>query len=119
MARIATDSGVASEKRISLRKALQGEGAIADPLGNSWFPIKLLDISESGIGFHCRTAVTDGSARMVRFTLQTDPPMDISATVKIAYCAKHTLLEGYRIGAEFRKIDAEHQAQISRLVNGI
>lgn len=112
------ESSVASEKRISLRKALQGDGAIADPLGNNWFPIKLLDISESGIGFHCRTAVLDGSARMVRFTLQTDPPIDITATVKIAYCTKHTLLEGYRIGAEFRKMDAEHQAQISQLVRG-
>ena len=112
------EGGVASEKRICLRKALQGERSIAEPLGNNWFPIRLLDIPGSGIGFHCRTAVADGSARMVRFTLQSDPPIDVSATVKIIYCSKHTLLEGYRIGAAFRKMDAEHQAQISRLVSG-
>lgn len=105
-----------SEKRIRLRKALQVEGAIADPLGNQWFPIKLLDISESGLGFHSRTALPDGNARMLRFTLPLNPPVDVAATVKIVYCTKHSLLEGYRVGAEFRKLDPEHRARIAELV---
>lgn len=106
-----------TEKRIHLRKALQGEGIIADAAVRSWQPIKLLDISLSGIGFLCPAELPANAVRMVRFSLSDGRSGEIGATVRIAYCVKHSLLEGYRVGAEFKKIEPEHVERIDALAH--
>lgn len=95
-----------NDKRMHFRKSLHAEALIADVLGNTWSHINFLDISRSGAAFISPDELTTGSSRMVRFYLPNNPTR-ISAICKIIHCAAHTYLPGYRVGAEFVRIDSE------------
>ena len=104
-----------SEKRRHFRKSLRAEASLADVLGNTWSPITLLDISRIGAAFIAPGELSTGSSRMIRFSLP-DNPHSISAVCKIVHCAEHAYLPGYRIGAEFVRIDAQDVELIDRFV---
>ncbi|WP_137939659.1 PilZ domain-containing protein [Chitinivorax sp. B] len=105
------------DKRVYARKTIRGSGSIADASGESWVPVTILDISQGGVGFHGRSNLIVGHVRMIRFTLPTDPPLEATATVRIAYCAPHPHLGGFRVGAEFKKLDSEKLEAIIHLVD--
>lgn len=92
------------EKRVHLRKALQTEGWVADPLGNSWTVIKLLDISLGGIAFIGPEELAVDSSRIFRFHLPNDAKL-INFIGRIANCNRHQYLAGFRTGAQFTRID--------------
>jgi len=83
--------------------SLQGE--VADPLGENWFPIKLIDLSLGGLGFLSNHQIHVGSLRMIRVRLQLDDAHVLRATVRVANCIPHSLFKGYRVGAEFVRLD--------------
>jgi c-di-GMP-binding flagellar brake protein YcgR len=92
------------EKRVHLRKALQTEGWLADALGNTWAPIKLLDISLGGIAFIGTEELAVDSSRIFRFHLPNDGRL-IKFVGRIANCHAHQYLAGFRVGAQFTRID--------------
>lgn len=100
------NSMTVNDKRMHFRKSLHAEASIADVLGNTWSQINFLDISRNGAAFISPDELATGSSRMVRFHLPNNPTR-ISAICKIIHCAAHTYLPGYRVGAEFVRIDSE------------
>jgi len=95
-----------NDKRLHFRKSLHAEASIADVLGNTWSPINFLDISRNGVAFISQDELPQGASRTVRFHLPNNPKR-IGAVCKIVHCAAHSYLPGYRIGAEFVRIDSE------------
>lgn len=89
------------EKRINVRRSLATAGEIADALGAHWITIRLNDLSQGGVGFLCAQEIGVGSVRMLRFILPDAPNQPIRAVVKVAYCVKHSLFDGYRLGGQF------------------
>jgi hypothetical protein len=106
-----------TEKRLHFRKSLRAEASIADVLGNTWSPITFLDISRNGVAFICPDELLTGSSRMVRFHLPSNPKR-ITAICKIAHCATHSYLPGFRVGAEFVRIDATDVELIDHFIAG-
>ncbi|MBI1890617.1 MAG: PilZ domain-containing protein [Burkholderiales bacterium] len=104
------------EKRVHLRKALQTEGWVADPLGNNWTAIQLLDISMGGIAFISEENMAVNSSRIFRFHLPgKDRQIDFIG--RIANCNQHQYLAGYRVGAQFTRIDAMDLIIVERFVD--
>lgn len=104
------------EKRVHFRKALQTEGWVADPLGNNWALIKLLDISVGGIAFIGEENLTVNSSRIFRFQLPNEEKQ-INFIGRIANCSPHQYLAGYRIGAQFTRIDAGDLTLVERFIS--
>ena len=105
-----------SDKRRHFRKALHTEASIADVLGNTWSPINFLDISRTGAAFLADTELATGSSRTIRFALPEDPRR-ITAVCKIIHCAAHSYLPGFRIGAEFVRIDSVDIEMIDQFID--
>ncbi|MBB5017215.1 hypothetical protein HNQ59_000477 [Chitinivorax tropicus] len=106
-----------SEKRVYARKTIRGTGSIADARGESWEPVTIFDLSQGGVGFHTKSSLTVGQARMLRFSIPIEPPLEVSTTIRIVYCTPHPHLGGYRVGGEFKKLDQEKLDAIIMLVN--
>lgn len=93
-----------TEKRMHFRKSLRADASIADVLGNTWSPITFLDISRNGVAFICPDELPTGSSRMMRFHLPNNRKR-INTICKVVHSAAHSYLPGFRIGAEFVRID--------------
>jgi c-di-GMP-binding flagellar brake protein YcgR len=103
------------EKRVHLRKALQTDGWLADPLGNTWAAIKLLDISMGGIAFIGTEELAVDSSRIFRFQLPNDE-RQIKFVGRIANCNQHQYLAGFRVGAQFTRIDSNDLSLIQQFI---
>jgi|GEM_PF-5072663 len=103
------------EKRRHFRKSLHAEASIADVLGNTWSSIHFLDISRTGAAFIAPDEVAAASSRMIRFRLPTNDKQ-ITAICKIVHCAAHAYLPGFRVGAEFVRIDVEDGDLIDQFI---
>lgn len=104
-----------SDKRRHFRKALRTEASIADVLGNTWSEITCLNISRNGVAFIASTELPAGSSRTIKFQLPNEP-RHITAVCKVIHCAAHSYLPGFRIGAEFVRIDHEDVELIDNFV---
>jgi hypothetical protein len=104
-----------SDKRRHFRKSLHAEASIADVLGNTWSGIHFLDISRTGAAFIAPDELVGGSSRMIRFRLPTSDKQ-ITVICKIVHCAAHSYLPGFRVGAEFVRIDAEDVDLIDQFI---
>lgn len=93
----------AHEKRAFPRKFLRGSGEIGDALSESRKKIEMLDISAGGIAFLSPSSFPKGDLLIVRFHLIDSG--EISAVIRITYCVRHSLVDMYRVGAEFKKLD--------------
>ena len=105
-----------NEQRKFVRKMLTAHGDIADGLGEHWNPIRLYDVSLGGVGLLCTLELQPGFVRMLRFALPVDPPNQVRAVFKVMHCVKHSLFDGYRIGGEFKELDAESREIIQRYI---
>lgn len=104
-----------TDKRAYFRKSLQGEAWLADVLGNTWNPVRLLDISIGGAALLSEEEFHPGATRMLRFALPGNTEL-LVFTARIVHCAKHTFLAGYRIGVEFIRRDAHAVAAIEKFI---
>jgi hypothetical protein len=103
------------EKRAHVRKPLVTDAALADVLGNTWTPVRLLDISIGGAAFMIEEPLSAGATRMLRFCLPGSEE-HLVFTARIANCIKHTYLPGYRVGVEFVRRDGQAVAEINRFI---
>jgi hypothetical protein len=103
------------DKRAYLRKSLKTEAWLADVLGNTWNPVTMLDISIGGAAFVMEEELHAGATRMLRFSLPGSTER-LVFTARIAHCAKHTYLAGYRVGVEFIRRDAHAVAAIEKFI---
>jgi hypothetical protein len=103
------------EKRRHFRKSLHAEASIADVLGNTWSHIHFLDISRTGAAFIAPEELVSGSSRTIRFQLPSSDKR-INAICKIVHCAAHSYLPGFRVGAEFVRIDTEDMELIDKFI---
>jgi hypothetical protein len=105
------------EKRAHVRRPLITDASLADILGNTWTPVRLLDISVGGAAFMINEALSPGSTRMLRFSLPGSEEQ-LVFTARVANCNKHTFLEGYRVGVEFVRRDSQAVAEIDKFIKG-
>ncbi len=105
-----------NDKRMHFRKSLHAEASIADVLGNTWSQVNFLDIARNGVAFISPEEQTAGSSRLLRFHLPTNSK-HITVVCKIVHCAAHAYLPGYRVGAEFVRIDSEDVALIDHFID--
>ncbi|HEX7644673.1 MAG TPA: PilZ domain-containing protein [Burkholderiaceae bacterium] len=103
------------DKRTHRRKALHTEAAIADVLGNTWNRVELLDISQSGAAFLSAEEYAVGASRMLRFPLPGHEGQ-LSVLCRIVHCAKHSYLNGFRIGTAFVRIGENEAGAIAAFV---
>ena len=105
-----------NEKRKHFRKSATAEAAIADITGNTWIAVDFLDISRNGVAFISPDEQTTGSSRMLRFLLPGSEKR-IAVICRIVYASPHIFLAGYRIGAEFVRIDEVDWQTIEAFIN--
>jgi c-di-GMP-binding flagellar brake protein YcgR len=103
------------DKRAHFRQSLEGEAGLSDVLGNTWTPVRLLDISIGGAAFIAEEELHAGATRMLRFSLPGSSER-LVFTARIAHCTKHTFLAGYRVGVEFIRRDAQAVAAIEKFI---
>lgn len=101
------------EKRIHQRKPLSGEGELVNPVSGATTHIKLADISVGGLSFLSAEALTPEQSCLIRFPLGSGR---VRGVIRIAYCAKHSLAEAYRVGAEFRGLEAQYLALVRQYI---
>ena len=104
------------DKRTHRRKALHAEATIADVLGNTWSRIALLDISQSGLAFLAEEEYAAGSSRMLRFQVPGHAGQ-LSVLCRIVHCAKHSYLDGFRVGTAFVRIDEAYATAVAGYVS--
>jgi hypothetical protein len=103
------------DKRAHFRKSLDTQAWLADVLGNTWNPVRMLDISIGGAAFIVEEELHPGATRMLRFSLPGSAER-LVFTARIAHCAKHTFLAGYRVGVEFIRREAHAVAAIEKFI---
>ncbi|MGZ3159535.1 MAG: PilZ domain-containing protein [Burkholderiaceae bacterium] len=103
------------DKRAHFRKSLEADAWLADVLGNTWTPVRLMDISIGGAAMILEEELHAGATRMLRFSLPGSTERLIF-TARIAHCTKHTFLAGYRVGVEFIRRDAHAVAAIEQFI---
>ncbi|MGZ5781213.1 MAG: PilZ domain-containing protein [Burkholderiaceae bacterium] len=103
------------DKRAHFRKSIETEAWLADVLGNTWNPVRLMDISIGGAAIILEEELHPGATRMLRFSLP-DSTERLVFTARIAHCTKHTFLAGYRVGVEFIRRDAHAVAAIEKFI---
>lgn len=98
------------EKRLFPRKRLHHvSGEVRDGLSATPHMIEMLDISEGGIAFLSSLPHSNGSIWIVRFPMGGER---IRGTIRIISCIQHSLVDAYRVGAEFKQLDIQHIAMI-------
>ena len=105
-----------NDKRLHFRKSLRVDAAMADVLGNTWSHVNFLDLSRDGVAFISAEHHPIGSSRIVRFHFPNNAK-SITVICKIIYCATHSFLPGYRIGAKFVRIDIDDMELIDVFIN--
>jgi hypothetical protein len=108
------------EKRQHERKLLRADAKVADLMGRSWMPIRLLDISEAGIAFTTDEEVAIDDIRMIEFSLPENPTR-IRCEVKVVNLLVNRAEENsapgkYRLGAIFDRIDSEDISLIEQFI---
>ena len=103
------------DKRTHFRKSVETEAWLADVLGNTWNPVRLMDISIGGAAIILEEELHTGATRMLRFSLPGSTERLVFAA-RIAYCTKHTFLAGYRVGVEFIRRDGHAVAVIEKFI---
>lgn len=104
------------DKRTHRRKTLHAKAAIADVLGNTWSTVELLDISQSGAAFLSSEEYAAGASRMLRFQVPGHEGQ-LSVLCRIVHCAKHSYLNGFRVGTAFARIDEADAQAVTAYVN--
>lgn len=103
------------DKRAHFRKSIETEAWLADVLGNTWNPVRMLDISIGGAAFVAEEELHSGATRMLRFSLPGSAEQ-LVFTARVAHCAKHTFLSGYRVGVEFVRREAHAVEAIQKFI---
>ncbi len=101
------------EQRQHQRRDLIASASIANPAGNAWSAVGMLDISISGASFKTTERVIVDTLRLFNFTLPENP-LEIHATVKIVNRAASG--DAFRVGITFVKIDPASVELITRYV---
>lgn len=104
------------ENRVHLRRSLETEGWVAEPNGQSWKEVKMLDLSKGGIGILGPEPMKGGSSYRFSFHLPGSPKM-IHFDGRVTHCLPHPFLAGYRIGMQFQHIDSADLAMIEWFVD--
>jgi len=99
------------EKRAWPRKPMHGQGEVSATFSGGKSPVDMLDISAGGISFLSLSPCAKDSMWLVRFELGE---RTVRGVVCIAYCAKHSLTDAYRIGAAFRNLEKQYEDAINR-----
>lgn len=103
-------------RRAYPRKTLQAEGWIAEPPGDSWRAIKLLDISMGGFAFFCEKIMAVDALCQFRLHLP-ESSRQMNFVGRITHGVEHPYPAGFRIGVEFSKIDVADLAAIEWFID--
>jgi hypothetical protein len=106
---------ITMEQRAYVRRLLDAEGTMANALGNAWSQIRILDISRMGIAFATDELLIVNTSRAMSLRLP-DSSEPIKFIAKIVNRSPRTDI-GFRVGANFVKIDANDIALIEQYVN--
>jgi hypothetical protein len=108
-----------SDRRRHERRLASAEAQMADLMGRSWLPIRLIDISEGGIAFTTEEEIEIGDVRSIAFVLPGDGKR-IDCEVRIANLMAirpvDELSGKYRLGASFESLIDDQRYRIRRFV---
>ncbi len=105
------------DQRAHSRKLLEAEAAIADPSGDLWITVPMLDISRMGIAFSSPAAIEGGATYLFRIDL---PGIEgrVEALLRVVHSSNTGMEQGFRVGARFASVTQDDAQRIVRFLTG-
>lgn len=103
------------EKREEVRKLLATEASIGDEALDVWRPIRLFDISKTGLAFLTTEEIVLNTVHAFRFCLP-DSSRKMNSVAIVLHSTTLASNSGFRVGAKFLGIDEEDVALIKEYV---